>query len=131
MKNKMKDIEGTVKVLSQEIKAKDNEIDELRKENKKKSEAIMNNFVYHQKIEKDKFDLTEQIRRNEKQIHELKINGVCINGCQRYNKSMDEVVKYASKHREGLIELKKVSENQRSKISSLKRSERGSSKRNR
>ena len=44
----------------------------------------------------------------------------CKNGCQKYNKSVDEIVQAASKHREAVVALKSIGENQKTKITGYK-----------
>ena len=44
----------------------------------------------------------------------------CYNGCNKYNKSMDEIVKAASKHREAALALKTIGMNQKSKLAGYK-----------
>ena len=86
---------------------------------KKKSdllEAIL------EKRDKEKVELLDNLEEKEKSIHELKMkgNGICENGCHRYNKSMDDVVKAGFKHKGDAIAMKEVAENLRKKIKKLK-----------
>ena len=55
----------------------------------------------------------ENLEDKEKIIHELKFkgNGVCENGCHKYNKSMDDVVKAGFKHKDAAIAMKEIAEN--------------------
>ena len=65
---------------------------------KKKSDLLE---VIVEKHEKDKKELLQTLEEKEKIIHEFKLkgNGICENGCHKYNKSMDEVVQAGFKHR--------------------------------
>ena len=40
--------------------------------------------------------------------------------CSKYSKSMDEVIRHGQKHKDAVIELKKISETQKEKISILR-----------
>ena len=44
----------------------------------------------------------------------------CENGCHRYNKSMDDVVKAAAKHRDAALALKDISDKQRAKLAEFR-----------
>jgi hypothetical protein len=69
-----------------------------------------------------KVELIDDLEEKEKVIHDLKLNGngVCENGCHKYNKSMDEVVKVGFKHKNEPLAVKKVAENLEKKIFKLK-----------
>ena len=47
-------------------------------------------------------------------------NQKCRNGCERYNKSIDEIAQAASKHRNATVSLKSICEKQKLKISNYK-----------
>ena len=51
---------------------------------------------------------------------EMKENTNCKNGCDRFNHSMYDVVKYATKNRDDLIAVKKIAEEQKIKIACLR-----------
>ena len=68
-------------------------------------------------LKKDKFDLAEDHKAKDEIIHNLKRKGnVCSNGCDKYNKSIEEVIHATAKHRETAITLKDVCEKQKKKI---------------
>ena len=73
------------------------------------------------KLENDKVDLAEALDTKEQKIHNLKVNDLkeCPNGCHRYSKSIDEIFRAGSKHKEKLLCLKSIAENQKKRISSL------------
>ena len=86
---------------------------------KKKSDLLENIL---EKRDREKAEFLDIIEEKEKQIHELKLNGngICENGCHRYNKSMDDVVKAGFKHKDAALALKEVAENLKKKIHKLK-----------
>ena len=86
---------------------------------KKKSDLLENIL---EKRDREKAEFLHIIEEKEKQIHELKLNGngICENGCHRYNKSMDDVVKAGFKHKDAALALKEVAENLKQKIHKLK-----------
>ena len=47
-------------------------------------------------------------------------NEECANGCYRYRQSLEEVAEAGNKHREKVIALKAIAEEQKSKISGLR-----------
>ena len=49
-----------------------------------------------------------------------KIKGECENGCLRYRQSMDEVILAGQKHKEKLIAIKVIADDQKQKISNLR-----------
>ena len=73
-------------------------------------------------LEKEKFDLSEEVKRKEIVVHELKKRAPveCSYGCQKYNKSVDEIVIAGNKHREKLVAVKEIAEGQKDKIALLR-----------
>ena len=90
-------------------------------ENAKLQKEVISKFeIIVKTLEKDKNDLAEALNAKEQQLHEMKVkdNG-CQNGCNRYSKSIDEINKAGSKHKEKLLALKSIADNQKKKITSL------------
>ena len=73
-------------------------------------------------LKKQNFDLIEEIEKKERFIHELKKKspGECTYGCSKYNKSVDEIVNAGTKHREKLLAIKQIAEDQKEKIRLLR-----------
>ena len=67
-------------------------------------------------LEKEKRYLGEELEEKDKIIHNLKRKDFKCNGCDKYNKSMDEVVQATAKHREAVLALKNICEKQKQKI---------------
>ena len=86
---------------------------------KKKSDLLE---IIAEKGEKENSNLHQILEEKEKIIYELKMksNGICENGCHKYNKSMDEVVQAGYKHRNNVLAVKEVAENLKKKIQKLK-----------
>ena len=74
-------------------------------------------------LKKDKLELIEEVEKNESQIYELKkkFPGECTYGCNKYNKSVDEIVTAGNKHREKVLALKDIAEEQKEKIYVLRK----------
>ena len=67
-------------------------------------------------VEKEKENLAEELNFKEKIIHKMKSKDFKCSGCEKYSKSMDEVVRYTAKHREAALSLKDICEKQKKKI---------------
>ena len=90
-------------------------------ENAKLQKEVINKFeIIVKTLEKEKNDLAGALNAKEQQLHEMKVkNNECQNGCNRYSKSIDEIYKAGSKHKEKLLALKLIADNQKKKITSL------------
>ena len=87
-------------------------------ENRKlQTEVIRNLQILLDHSKKEKENMAEEIKEKDHIIYMLKQKGdnTCSNGCGRYTKSMDEVVKATAKHREAAITLKEICEKQKVK----------------
>ena len=87
MSNKLKDLEENARLQNEVIK---------------RLESIVKN------LEKERALLREALEAKEQQIHELKVNGLKEKECEchRYSKSIEEIYKAGSKHKEKLLSLK-------------------------
>ena len=81
-------------------------------------EVIKNLQILVDHSKKVKENMAEEIKEKDHIIYMLKQKGdnVCSNGCGKYTKSMDDVVKATVKHREAAITLKEICEKQKVKI---------------
>ena len=81
-------------------------------------EVIKNLQILVDHSKKEKENIAEEIKEKDHIIYMLKQKGdnVCSNGCGKYTKSMDDVVKATVKHREAAITLKEICEKQKVKI---------------
>ena len=73
-------------------------------------------------LKEENYDYIEEIERKEMFIHELKKKSPpeCTYGCSKYNKSVDEIVNAGHKHREKLLAIKDIAEDQKEKIRLLR-----------
>ena len=72
-------------------------------------------------LKDNKFKLAEDLEEKDKIIFEMKKKeeNNCPNNCEKYSKSIDEIFQAGTKHREKLIALKKVADDQKKKMSIL------------
>ena len=95
----------------------DKRVSELEENRKLQKEIIRNLQISVESFKRDKENLAEELKTKDETIHKLNRNkNMCLNGCDKYNKSMDEVVAATAKHREAVITLKEVCEKQKKKI---------------
>ena len=73
-------------------------------------------------LKEENYDYIVEIERNESFIHELKKKSPleCTYGCSKYNKSVDEIVNAGYKHREKLLAIKDIDEDQKETIRLLR-----------
>ena len=73
-------------------------------------------------LKEENYDYIVEIERNESFIHALKKKSPleCTYGCSKYNKSVDEIVNAGYKHREKLLAIKDIDEDQKEKIRLLR-----------
>jgi hypothetical protein len=95
MEKKIKDLEENRKLQKQFIQKLQAKVDNLEKVNE---------------------SLSEELDHKENIIHNLKQKYLKCSGCEKYNKSMDEVVTATAKHKEAALTLKKFCEKQKEKI---------------
>ena len=105
----MKDLEENANLLRQMVNA-------LTKQNKQLEDIL-------EKQKKEKSELLEALEEKEKALHKTKLNGIgeCQKGCDRYNKSMDDVVEACAKHKKAVTSLKDIAEELKKKNLKLKK----------
>ena len=117
MENKLESQVKLIDLLYEDLETKEQEIEQLRKVNEHSSKSL-------RKVEHEKSDLNHMLDEKEKEIYYLKKNrenNICKNGCEKYNRSMDDVVKYATKNKNDLLAIKEIAEEQKVKISCLRK----------
>ena len=68
-------------------------------------------------LETDKSKLSEELRTKDHTIYNLKRKeNLCTNCCNKYNKSIDEIVLATAKHKDAAIALKEACGKQKKKI---------------
>ena len=90
-------------------------LSELEENHKLQKELIEQLQKKVNNVEKEKEHLAEELDVKEKIIYNLKRKDFKCSGCEKYSKSMDEVVKYTAKHREAALSLKDIYEKQKKK----------------
>ena len=117
MEKKLESQVKLIDLLYEDLETKEQEIEQLRKVNEHSSKSL-------RKVEHEKSDLNHMLDEKEKEIYYLKKNkenNICKNGCEKYNRSMDDVVKYATKNKNDLLAIKEIAEEQKVKISCLRK----------
>ena len=110
-----------MKSLNEELEDKEKEIVDLKESVDYANKLCRKNTAYAQKILVEKCSLTKELESKEREIFEVRESrGKCKNGCEKYNRSMDDVVKYATKNRDTALSLKDTVESQKSKIFCLR-----------
>jgi hypothetical protein len=122
MEKKIEGLEKNVNFLYEDLEDKEKEILDLKESVDHANEICRKNTAYAQKTLVEKCSLAKELESKEKEIFEVRENreNKCKNGCEKYNRSMDDVVKYATKNRESALSLKDTVESQKSKIFCLR-----------
>ena len=105
--------------LYDELDLKEKEIDNLKESIKQAKNLYKKQTAFAQEMHVEKCQLALQLEEKEKDIADLE-NAKCEKGCNRYNKSVDEIAEAASKHREKLVALKEIADEQKEKIFCLR-----------
>ena len=92
---------------------------ELEKDVKDLIKVNHKNVIHFQVVDKENIHLNKLLKEKDEEIFILKQN-VEKCSCSKYNKSMDEVIKHGQKHKDAVIELKRIAELQKEKVSFLK-----------
>ena len=119
MERKLQEKVKHIEFLYIELDDKEKEIDKLRESLKRANNLYTKQTTFAQEVHEEKCSLSLQLEIKEEEIAILK-QAKCDKGCDRYNKSVDEIAQAASKHREKLIALKEISESQKEKIFCLR-----------
>ena len=110
-----------IEFLNEELEIKEKEIVDLKEYLKNADKLNRKKTVYAEEILNEKCVLSQELRRMEKDMFELKKQtSTCQNGCEKYNRSMDDIVTYAEKNKTALMRLKTLAEDQKIKISNLR-----------
>jgi chromosome segregation ATPase len=90
---------------------------DLEENRKLQKELIEQLQIIVSALEKDIAKLSEELRTKDATIYNLKRKeNLCSNGCERYNKSIDEIVLATANHKDAAIALKEACEKQKKKI---------------
>ena len=122
MENKTASLNKRIQNLYEELATKQKEIDDQKESVKYADEICRKNTAYAQKILVEKCSLAQEIKKKEEEIDDLKKRKdfQCKSGCEKYSKSMDEVMEYAEKNKHAAVRLKSAAEEQKKKLSILR-----------
>ena len=97
-------------------------MDELKEKVGLQNERISKYKETVKNLEENKSNLREEIERQDIIIYKMKkrVPEECSYGCRKYNKSVDEIVIAGNKHKEKLLAIKDIAEEQKGKIISLR-----------
>ena len=119
MERKLQEKVKHTEYLYDELDLKEKEIDNLKESIKQAKNLYKKQTAFAQEMHVEKCQLALQLEEKEKDIADLE-NAKCEKGCNRYNKSVDEIAEAASKHREKLVALKEIADEQKEKIFCLR-----------
>ena len=100
----------------------DNKLKQYEENRRLQGEMIKQLNQIVDNLKKEKCNLAEDLKEKDKIIYELKkkAESGCINSCDKYSKSIDEIYQAGTKHRDKLIALKEVADKQKETISILR-----------
>ena len=92
---------------------------ELKKDGKDLIKVNHKNVIHIQVVDKENIHLNKLLKEKDEEIfiHKQKVEKCSYSN---YNKSMDEVIKHGQMHKDAVIELKRIAESQKEKLSILK-----------
>jgi chromosome segregation ATPase len=124
MEKKLEEKDKHLKYLYDELEEKEKEIHDLKESLDHANDICTKNTAYAQRVLVEKCSLSQELERKEKEIFELKQKeSKCKNGCENYNKSIDEIYDAGNKHREKLLALKEIAETQKSQLEQTTRAD--------
>ena len=93
-------------------------MNDLKEKVRLQNDSISQYKITIRNLEKNKLNLREEIDRQDILIYELKkkVPEECSFGCKKYNKSVEEIVTAGKKHKEKLLALKEIADEQKEKI---------------
>ena len=120
MERKIADQNKVIESLYDDLESREKFIemlqDDLKDTNRRNSQA-------KKKWEAEREVLHDRLKETTMMIEDLKTNAnfKCLKGCEKYSKTIDEIFEAGAKHKEKLIALKEIADNQKSKIFCLRK----------
>ena len=120
MERKIADQNKVIESLYDDLESREKFIemlqDDLKDTNRRNSQA-------KKKWQAEREVLDDRIKEKTMMIEDFKTNDnfKCLKGCEKYSKTIDEIFEAGAKHKEKLIALKKIADNQKSKIFCLRK----------
>ena len=102
-----------------ELEEKEKDIENLQKSLKSSKNLYQRQTDFAREAIEEKEKLSIELKDKDEEIANLKMVK-CNRGCQKYNKSVDEIVEAAAKHKENVEALKEVAGSQKEKIFCLR-----------
>ena len=119
MERKLEEKEKHIQYLYNELEEREKEVEKLIKSLKNSKNLYQMQTDFAKEAIEEKEQLTIRLEDKELEIADLQMKK-CDKGCQKYNKSIDEIVEAATKHKEKLEALKEIASSQKEKIFCLR-----------
>jgi hypothetical protein len=105
--------------LDNELEEKEKEVEKLMKSLKSFKNLYQRQTDFAKEAIEEKEQLYIRLEEKEVEVADLEMKK-CDKGCQKYNKSIDEIVEAATKHKEKLEALKEIASSQKENIFCLR-----------
>ena len=119
MERNLEEKEKHIRYLYDVLEEKEWDIENLMKSLKDSKNLYQRQTDFARECIEEKEKLSIRLNEREEEIAELQMKK-CEKGCQKYNKSVDEIVEAAAKHKEKLEALKDIAGSQKEKIFCLR-----------
>ena len=119
MERKLEEKEKHIQYSYNELEEKEKEIEKLMKSLKNSRNLYQRQLDFAREAIEEKEKLSIRLEDKELEVADLKMMN-CDQGCQKYNKSIDEIAEAAAKHKEKLESLKEIARSQQEKIFCLR-----------
>ena len=119
MERKLEEKEKHIQYLYLELEEKEKDIENLKNSLKKSKNVYQRQTDFAREAIEEKESMSIKLKNKEEEIADLKMRK-CEKGCQKYNKSIDEIVEAAAKHKEKLEALIEIAGSQKEKIFCLR-----------
>ena len=120
MERKIADQNKVIESLYEDLESREKFIEMLQEDLK---DTNRKNVQGKKKWEAEREVLDDKLKVKTRMIEDLKSIGniKCPKGCEKYSKSVDEIFEAGVEHKEKLVALKEIADNQKSKIFCLRK----------
>ena len=120
MERKIADQKKLIEHLYDDLESREKFIEKLQEDLK---DNYKRNNHSKKQLESEKNILEEKVKETLKIVNVLKGNTSpkCVKGCDKYKQSIDDVYEAGVKHRSKVVELKKIDDEQKVKLSCLRK----------
>ena len=119
MERKLEEKEKHIQYLYLELEEKEKDIEHLKNSLKKSKNLYQRQTDFAREAIEEKESIAIKLKNKEDEFADLKMVK-CEKGCHKYNKSVDEIVEAAAKHKEKLETLIEITATQKEKIFCLR-----------